>query len=127
MYRERCEDAIWVVNDQTSELVSYTMISTEKYKKTSTIELDKILATTSNNADFNIHYDWTDCQVDICSVEVLALFTENFDYQSIRCDFIKGVLQSEILSSKIYTYLLSSTEYCIRIRSPRLYHAVRYI
>ncbi|CAH7668258.1 hypothetical protein PPACK8108_LOCUS2741 [Phakopsora pachyrhizi] len=39
--------------------------------------------------------------VDICSVEVPQLFTENFDYQQIRPDFVHGILTSELLGKTI--------------------------
>ncbi|XP_034699261.1 uncharacterized protein LOC117924668 isoform X2 [Vitis riparia] len=32
------------------------------------------------------------CYIDICSPEVLSIFTDNFDYQHWRHHFIKGLL-----------------------------------
>lgn len=37
-----------------------------------------------------------DCHIDICSPEVLTLFTDNFDYQQIRRDFVRGLLSDEV-------------------------------
>jgi translation initiation factor eIF-2B subunit epsilon len=37
-----------------------------------------------------------DCHIDICSPEVLLLFTDNFDYQQLRRDFVKGLLSDEV-------------------------------
>lgn len=43
------------------------------------------------------HFCWCqDCNIDICSPEVLLLFTDNFDYQQIRRDFVKGLLSDEV-------------------------------
>lgn len=39
--------------------------------------------------------------VDICNMEVPALFVENFDYQNMRPDFINGVLTSDLLGKRI--------------------------
>lgn len=39
--------------------------------------------------------------VDICNMEVPALFVENFDYQNMRPDFINGVLTSDLLGKSI--------------------------
>lgn len=46
-------------------------------------------------------------KVDICSLEVLLLFTENFDYQDTRMDFLKGVLESDILNKNIYAHIIN--------------------
>lgn len=45
----------------------------------------------------NIRSDIMDTHIYICTPEVLMLFTDNFDYQEMRKDFVRGVLGSEIL------------------------------
>lgn len=68
--------------------------------------------------------DVIDCHIDICSPEVLLLFKDNFDFQSIREDFVKGVLnQEEIYGNHIYTYTLIN-EYAGRVNSLRAYETV---
>jgi translation initiation factor eIF-2B subunit epsilon len=42
----------------------------------------------------------------------LALFTENFDYQDIQNDFIKGVLDSELLGKNIHCQILREGYAC---------------
>lgn len=37
-----------------------------------------------------------DCHIDICSPEVLSLFTDNFDYQHLRRHFLKGLLVDDV-------------------------------
>lgn len=39
--------------------------------------------------------------VEVCSIDVPPLFTENFDYQTFT-DFTSGIITSDLLSSKIY-------------------------
>lgn len=39
-----------------------------------------------------------DCYIDICSPEVLSLFTDNFDYQHLRRHFVKGLLLDDVIS-----------------------------
>ena len=34
--------------------------------------------------------DLLDCHVDICSPELMVQFSDNFDYQDIRRDFIQN-------------------------------------
>ncbi|KAH7529247.1 hypothetical protein FEM48_Zijuj05G0164300 [Ziziphus jujuba var. spinosa] len=38
-----------------------------------------------------------DCYIDICSPEVLIIFTNNFDYQYLWCHFVKGSLVDDCL------------------------------
>lgn len=37
-----------------------------------------------------------DCYIDICSPEVLSLFTDNFDYQHLRRHFVKSLLVDDV-------------------------------
>jgi len=51
------------------------------------------------------------------------LFTENFDYQSIRHDFLPGILQSDLLSSTIHVHFAGSG-YAARVSDTLSYDAV---
>ncbi|EPZ36295.1 MIF4-like, type 1/2/3 domain-containing protein [Rozella allomycis CSF55] len=70
-----------------------------------------------------VRFDLLDCQIDICSNEVLALLTENFDYGDIRKDFVRGVLHSEILGHSIAIHI-AEEGYATRVRSSRLYDSI---
>jgi hypothetical protein len=39
-----------------------------------------------------------DCYIDICSPEVLSLFSDNFDCQHLRRHFVKGLLVDDVIS-----------------------------
>ncbi|KAG0295145.1 hypothetical protein BGZ96_012433 [Linnemannia gamsii] len=73
--------------------------------------------------EIQLRNDLIDCQVDICSVEVPALFTENFDYQDIRADFVHGILTSDLLGKTIHFHEVSDV-YAARVRSTQMYDAV---
>ncbi|CAG8786163.1 14276_t:CDS:10 [Dentiscutata erythropus] len=64
-----------------------------------------------------------DMEIDICSVEVPALFTENFDYQDIRKDFVHGILTSDLLGKTIYCHLVKDV-YAARARNLHTYDAI---
>mmetsp|Transcript_6093 Transcript_6093/g.22353 ORF Transcript_6093/g.22353 Transcript_6093/m.22353 type:complete len:781 (-) Transcript_6093:399-2741(-) len=68
--------------------------------------------------------DLMDCHIDICAPEVLYLFTDNFDYQHIRQDFVCGLLHDEIMGNKIYLHELAANEYAARVHNLRSYDAV---
>lgn len=58
------------------------------------ISLDKLLL--ADNSSISLHNDKQDCYIDICSEEVLSLFTDNFDYQHLRRHFVKGLLVDDV-------------------------------
>jgi len=74
-----------------------------------------------------MRYDLMDCHICVCSPEVLEHFKEEFDYQNIREDFLKGVLQDlmedNLHDYKIHAHVLDS-EYAARITDLRTYDAV---
>ena len=43
-----------------------------------------------NRSVVQVRYDLMDCHVCVCSPEVLLRFVDEFDYQDIREDFVKG-------------------------------------
>ena len=75
------------------------------------------------HSHIDLRYDLVDTHVDLCSLEVLALFTENFDYQDLRQDFMKGILLSDILSYQFYVHILTD-EYMACASTPFLYDAI---
>ena len=79
---------------------------------------------TSNHKDVIFRNDLSDCCIDICTPEVPALFTENFDYEDLRKDLVNGVLTSDILSKTIYCYIVKEG-YCARITNYDNYWTAR--
>ncbi|KAF7817864.1 Translation initiation factor eIF-2B subunit epsilon [Senna tora] len=71
----------------------------------------------------SLHHDKQDCYIDICSPEVLSLFTDNFDYQHLRRHFVKGLLVDDIMGYKIFTHEIHSS-YAARIDNFRSYDTV---
>ena len=78
----------------------------------------------SDHANVRVRTDVLDCHVDICAPEVLYLFTDNFDYQNIRRDFVVGTLNERELGNNIYAHFLEQREYAVRVDSLRTYDAV---
>ncbi|XP_068317556.1 uncharacterized protein [Pyrus communis] len=85
------------------------------------IYLDKLLI--AENPTITLHNDKQDCHIDICSPEVLSLFTDNFDYQHLRRHFLKGLLLDDIMGYKIFTHEIHSS-YAARIDNFRSYDTV---
>lgn len=121
MHRSRAhgETCLLAVDPSNSQCLHFQVLDQVPARKK--ISLDSELF--EKHPSVQILNDLIDCQVDICSVEVPALFTENFDYQEIRKDFVKGVLESDLLGKTIHIHQLEE-EYAARVRSTRLYDAI---
>ncbi|KAJ1925397.1 translation initiation factor eIF-2B epsilon subunit, GEF [Tieghemiomyces parasiticus] len=120
-HRARAQpDAVFVVDDANQQCVHYVGPK-RGLASQSTVPLSVELF--EKHPRLQIRYDLMDCQIDICSVEVPALFTENFDYQDLRRDFVTGILGSEVLDSTFYLHSIGR-EYAARVQNGQLYDAV---
>ncbi|XP_078447976.1 trimeric LpxA-like enzyme isoform X2 [Wolffia australiana] len=106
------------IDPQTNQLLFYE----DKADYTKPIlSLEKTLL--SDNSSFLFHNNKQDCYIDICSPEVLSLFTDNFDYQHLRRHFVKGLLVDDIMGYKIFTHDVNGS-YAARVDNFRSYDTV---
>ena len=77
-----------------------------------------------SHSELDVAYHVIDSEVDICSPAVLSLFSENFDYQDLRRDFVHGILTSDLLNYKFYVHILPSHSYAIRVSHTQRYDSV---
>ncbi|KAL9941480.1 Translation initiation factor eIF-2B subunit epsilon [Verticillium nonalfalfae] len=76
------------------------------------------------SADFEVRSDFIDAQIDICTPEVLALWSESFDYELPRRNFLHGVLKDWELNGKaIYAEILEDG-YAARANNLQMYEAI---
>ena len=74
--------------------------------------------------EVDIRGDLVDCNIDICTLDVLGLWTDNFDYKFVRSSFLRGVLQDhELLGKTVHTHIIQEG-YAARVSSLRAYSAV---
>ncbi|KAK3690014.1 nucleotide-diphospho-sugar transferase [Podospora appendiculata] len=74
--------------------------------------------------EFEVRSDLIDCGIDICTPEVLALWSESFDYELPRKNFLHGVLKDFELNGKvIYTEILEDG-YAARANTLRMYDCI---
>ena len=86
------------------------------------ITLDPELLT--SNAEIDVRDDLIDCHIDICTLDVLAQWSDNFDFQSLRKSFLHGVLKDyETYGKTIHTYIVTN-QYAARVKSLRAYNAI---
>lgn len=117
--RSHAEPATFILDKNTNRCLYYQDIPPADGRKSS-ISIDPELL--ENVDDFVIRNDLIDCHVDICSPHVPAIFQENFDYQYLRKDFVKGILSSDILKKTIYAYI--TDDYAARVESWQTYDAI---
>ncbi|KAG5437118.1 hypothetical protein PCANB_001239 [Pneumocystis canis] len=117
--RIRSETSIFVIDSDTSQCIHYEPIQIEP--KTKFISMDTRIF--NDHTKIEIRNDLIDCQIDICSPEVPALFTENFDYQDIRKDFVHGVLTSDFLQKTIHCYVIENN-YAACVQSLQAYDVI---
>eukprot|EP00198_Chlamydomonas_reinhardtii_P001454 XP_001690790.1 predicted protein [Chlamydomonas reinhardtii] len=78
----------------------------------------------AHSRDMKVRCDLMDTHICVCAPEVLLLFSDNFDYQNIKRDFVSGVLSEEELGNKLHVYELRQAEYAGRVHNLRSYDAV---
>lgn len=117
----RCmgEQSVFGIDPVTNECTYFSPFPSYTSKKKFVIDSQIF----KKHTDIILHNDLIDCRLDICSIEVPALFTENFDYQNLRQDFAVGILESELLGKSIFCHLLDS-HYAASVRTPSMYNAV---
>jgi translation initiation factor eIF-2B subunit epsilon len=110
------DEMVIAINPQTQQLLYY-----ENNINTATATID--LELFEDNKSIQFRRDLIDTYIDICTPQALLLFTDNFDYQHIRNDFIRGILGESVLGNKIFTHIIQG-EYAARISDLKLYNAV---
>lgn len=76
--------------------------------------------------ELDIRQDLVDCRIDIGTPDMLSLWTDNFDNQQPRRDYLFGVLKDYELNGKtIHTYIIED-HYANRVDSPSAYAAITY-
>ena len=65
--------------------------------------------------EIDIRQDLIDCRIDICTPEVLSLWSDNFDNQALRKDFLYGVLKDYELNGKTIHTHITADHYASRI------------
>lgn len=117
--RDRGDKAIFVLDKPTGRCLHYERILPDKQKPYLSVPAEVLLTQT-----ISIRDDLLDCYIDICSQDVPALFTENFDYQHIRGHFVHGILQDHELYGKTIHCYITRKDYIARVRGLQTYDAI---
>ena len=112
---------VFVIDPDSERCVHYEELG-HRGRDDKYVRLDPEILTT--HSQLEIREDLIDCYIDICTPEVLSLWSDNFDYQSVRRGFLSEVLKDYELTGKtIHTHIVSD-QYAARVQSLRAYDAV---
>lgn len=115
----RGENTVFVTGSDTSRVLHYEYL--KHAPTTSTLAIPRELVKTNDSLTFQ--NDLLDCFIDIVSPDVPPLFTENFDWQHLRKDFLHGILMDELYGKTVHCHILEA-DYSSRIESLSTYDAV---
>ncbi|KAF3218379.1 hypothetical protein TWF679_000907 [Orbilia oligospora] len=117
--RPRGENALFILDQNRERILHYEYLKQSDSESPMLLprELGKAFPTMSFQENF------LDCCIDIVSFEVPPLFTENFDWQHSRKDFLHGILMDELYGKTVYAHILKSG-YAGRIQSLQTYDAI---
>jgi translation initiation factor eIF-2B subunit epsilon len=74
--------------------------------------------------ELEVRADLVDCGIDICSPEVLAQWSDNFDWQQPRRGFLHGTLKDHELNGMTIHTHVATEGYAARVKSLQMYDAV---
>ncbi|KAI1347285.1 eIF4-gamma/eIF5/eIF2-epsilon [Xylaria sp. FL0043] len=78
------------------------------------------------NAEAEARTDLIDPQIDICTPDVLALWSESFDYELPRANFLHGVLKDWELNGKMIHTDIVTEGYSARATNLQMYDAISH-
>lgn len=118
--RSQLDPAVFVLDKKSSRCHYYQGIPPAE--KRSSINIDPELLEEID--EFVVRNDLIDCHVDMCLPHVPQIFQENFDYQTLRGDFVRGVLTSDLVKKTFYAYITEDAEYASRVELWTTYDAI---
>ena len=122
-HRIKCKDrqAAFIIDPDRDRCLHYEEIgsgSADGHR----INFDPELLTSHDTVE--IRTDLIDCNIDICTPDVLGLWSDNFDYTNTRRSFLFGVLKDYELNGKtVHTHIISD-RYAARAKNMRMYDAI---
>ncbi|KAK1451338.1 eIF4-gamma/eIF5/eIF2-epsilon [Colletotrichum melonis] len=112
---------VFVIDSKTKRCLHYDEIhplQSDHYLTLDPAVIDEL------STDFEMRGDLIDAGIDICTPEVLALWSESFDYELPRRNFLHGVLKDWELNGKaIYAEVLDDG-YAARASNLQMYESI---
>ena len=80
------------------------------------------------NSKIDVRCDLSNTGIAICSPDVLARFSDEFDYRQVYQQFVSNSVAEEEdgLQNRMYSHILADHEYAAQIHDPKTYHQVSH-
>ncbi|KAF2772533.1 heat shock transcription factor 2 [Teratosphaeria nubilosa] len=109
----------FVIDEQSQRCVHY-----EQVRPREVARLDIPEAVFLESIEVDVRQDLIDCGIDICTLDVLGQWSDNFDWQALRRGFLYGVLKDyETFQRKIHTHVVKEG-YAARVKNLQSYDAI---
>ena len=110
---------VFVIDPDSHRCVHY-----EQLKQGQSATLDIPGEVLTDHVELDVREDLIDCGIDICTPEVLAQYTDNFDWQLPRRGFLYGTLKDfETYQYTVHTHVVEEG-YAARILNLRAFDAI---
>lgn len=121
-HRTKAQDVspVFVLDPTKNRCLHYEQMRPRQTSRFVNIDPDIL----KEHAEIEVRQDLIDCGIDICTPDVLALWSDNFDYEAPRKGFLHSVLKDYELNGKtIHTHIVDD-HYAARVKNLRAYDAV---
>lgn len=113
---------VFVIDPTKDRCLHYEEIDHHSNEHPARLSIDAEIILT--HPELDIRQDLIDCSIDICTPDVLSLWSDSFDYQSPRKHYLFGVLKDYELNGKtIHTHIIKE-DYAARVRNLKAYDAI---
>lgn len=121
-HRTKSQDItpVFVIDPTKDRCVHYEQMQPQSTNRRVNIDPDIL----KEHQEIEVRQDLIDCGIDICTPDVLALWSDNFDYEYPRKGFLHSVLKDYELNGKtIHTHIVGD-HYAARVKNLSAYGAV---
>jgi translation initiation factor eIF-2B subunit epsilon len=111
---------VFVIDPSKNRCLHFEQMPNREQKKFLSVEPGFL----SSHQEIEVRQDLIDCGIDICTPDVLVLWSDNFDFQAPRKGFLHSVLKDYELNGKtIHTHIVTE-HYAARVRNLHAYDSV---
>lgn len=105
---------IVALRPRTNQLLHWHQPPVEPHTSKTSLPFEDLFTNDSaDTSDIELRADLRETGIDVCGVEVPPLFSENFDYQKLRRDFVVGILTSDLLDSRLFLHIAPAAPHAI--------------
>ncbi|KAF2970342.1 hypothetical protein GQX73_g3183 [Xylaria multiplex] len=119
--KARTKSPIFIVDPRKNRCLHYEELN--PFQADRYVDLDPTIL---ENSEAEARIDLVDAQIDICTPDVLALWSESFDYELPRANFLHGVLKDWELNGKMIHTEIVTEGYSARATNLQMYDAISH-